>query len=323
MLLLTAWGCGEDGLKEGGNHPPNISVLAVVPENPEPNSIAQVRYQVVDVDGDPVTVRFEATAGRVVQDAEGVRWETPPETGTFRITCIASDGKDLHRRSLDVLVWQPAPGDYYPLAIGNEWVFQDERGNTVTMRIVDRIAIEHTDRSAFVLETRTSDPEVPEGVANYAYVNRYRDPETGTEWVEQYAVNAVFGSADTILFQPWLPLYRFPLIPGKSWNVQFEALTTDGFPVGGGTAEYAVLEETALETPAGRFEHVMLVEERFTWEIFGQHIDTTVSRKWLAPGVGIVQLDQTQARGAQEPEHIIARLQRYSVRSGATAAPFR
>ena len=306
-------GCGEDsGLPE--NHPPNIVNLFVVPENPAPNATAQVRFQVVDVDGDPVTVKWDATGGEVRFDENGKAiWYTPPEEGTYTITCIASDGQDTDRKALRVLVWKPREGNYYPLAVGNEWVFRDTKGNTIRMSIIDTIPIEHTEITSFVLRTETTDPGVPEGVVNYAYVGRAYDTERQEYEIQQHGVNAVFGSGDTVLFDPWLPLYRFPLIPDREWALKFRVFLTDGFPVGEGTATYRVIDESTLTTPAGTFENVFQVEETFTWTIFGQHIDTTVSKKWLAPNVGIVQIDQTQARGEQEAEHIVAKLVSYNL----------
>jgi hypothetical protein len=287
-VAVIGLGCGEDA--ELANHPPNVLSLFVVPENPAPGDTVQIRYNVDDVDGDPVQLQWETTGGTI--SPTGL-WQVPDVEGTYRITLFASDGRSSDRKTLDVRVWQPRPGNYYPLAVGNQWVFEDERQNTIHFRIIDTIRIEHTNITSYVLEVETSDPAVEKGVTNYAYVGRAKDG------IEQHAVNVIFGSPETLIFDPWLPLYRFPLMPGKTWAAKFKGKLPDGFFIGEGTARYRVVDESTLTTPAGTFEHVFQVEEVFRWTLIGQTLDETVSRKWLAPDVGIVRLDQEQTRGGQ------------------------
>jgi hypothetical protein len=64
---------------------------------------------------------------------------------------------------------------------------------------------------------------------------------------------------------------------------------------------------------AGTFNHVFQVKEDFIWEIFGQELDRTISRQWLAPNVGIVKFVNEQTRGG-ETFTTEAELQSYSLK---------
>ena len=295
LTALAAFGCGGNGVDR--NHPPNVTVLYVNPENPEPDSLASIIYSALDVDGDPIHLSWSASAGKIGFDAELGKtvWHTPEE-GWHQIALTASDGVSSVTKTIDVLVWKPREGNFYPLAVGNLWTYLDQDGNEVTIEIIDKIEVENADRFSYVMETRTTDPNVDENVSNYAYVGRV---EGG---IEQHGLNVIFGSSDTLLFDPWLPLYRFPLIPSKEWSQRFTAYLPDGIPIGTGIARYRVIEEAEVETPAGAFQHAVLVEEDFEWTLDGFKIDRTVSRKWLAPDVGIIRIDQTQTRGEQTEE---------------------
>lgn len=307
LVLVGAFtvGCGDD---DGAmNHAPNVLSLTVLPENPAPGDVVPLHYNVEDVDGDPISLRWQTTGGSVTTKDGVPYWIVPDVEGTYRVTLFATDGQASDAKSLDVLVWQPRDGNYYPLAVGNEWVFLDGKQNTVTFRLIDTIQIEHTNRTSYVLETTTTDPGVPKGVTNYSYLGRVRDG------IEQHAVNVVFGSPETLIFEPYLPLYRFPLIPGKRWQTKFKAYLPDGLFIGEGKAVYRIVDESTVVVPAGAFEHVFQVEETFEWTLIGQQLDKTVSRKWLAPDVGIVKLDQEQTRGGQT-ERIQAQLVSFDLR---------
>ncbi len=295
LTALAVLGCGDGGGVDK-NHPPNVAVLYVTPEYPEPHSLANITYSALDVDGDPLRLSWSASAGEIVIGADLETVWHAPEEGLHQIALTASDGVSSVTKSIDVLVWEPREGNFYPLAVGNLWTYLDQDENEVTIEIIDKIEVENADRFSYVMETRTTDPNVDENVSNYAYVGRAEGD------IEQHGLNVIFGSSDTLLFDPWLPLYRFPLIPGKKWSQKFTAFLTDGIPIGTGTARYRVIEEAEIETPAGAFQHAVLVEEDFEWTLDGFPIDRTVSRKWLAPDVGIVRIEQTQTRGEQTEE---------------------
>lgn len=288
VLLLP--GCGDD---VQSNTAPNILVLVTEPEYPAPGEAVAIRFDVLDLDGDRVRLSWELTGGEVFVEDGRYFWRAPDEEGQHQITLRANDGQDVDGKTVDILVWRPREGNYYPLAVGNKWVYVDENDETVEIEVVDTIEIENEDITSYVLQTSTTDPGVPDGVVNFSYVGRINDG------INQHAVNVIFGSGDTLIFDPWLPLYSWPLIPGREWSTQFKARVQDGFFVGEGTAKYRVIDESTMTTAAGTFEHVFQIEETFKWTLFDQELDTTVVRKWLAPNVGIVKIDQTQTRGEQ------------------------
>ncbi len=289
-VLLAS--CGDD---IEGNSAPNILVLVAEPEYPAPGESVGLRFDFLDLDGDRVRLTWDITGGEIYVEGGKYYWRAPDDEGTHHITLNANDGQDVDSKTVEVRVWRPREGNYYPIAVGNEWIYEDPNGHTVTRSIIGLFEIEHTDPvvTSYIMETATTDPDVPEGVVNYAYVGRVNDG------IDQHAVNVIFGSGDTLIFDPYLPLYRWPLIPGAEWMTHFKARVQDGFSVGEGTAKYRVVDESTLTTAAGTFEHVFQIEETFTWTLFDQPLDTTVSRKWLAPNVGIVKIDQTQTRGKQ------------------------
>ncbi|MEC8893628.1 MAG: hypothetical protein VX901_09920, partial [Candidatus Poribacteria bacterium] len=114
----------------------------------------------------------------------------------------------------------------------------------------------------------------------------------------QYAQNVTSGTEDTIMFVPFLSLYRFPLIPGNRWQQSFQAkLTPELFPIGGGLDEFEVISEEDLTVPVGMFNSVFQIQESFSWKLFNQDLDQTIVQKWLAPDVGLVKFTQIQTRG--------------------------
>jgi len=115
---------------------------------------------------------------------------------------------------------QPAaPGDYFPLAVGNEWVYRDEspalpperRGDARTVRIVDR----------------TKD-------------GYFRDNERGELRADR---DCLHDRARRLLCGP--------IAPGTSWSSVVSVSSTERY-------EIAAVGE-AVATPAGRFENCVKV----------------------------------------------------------------
>ncbi len=288
--LIIIMGCGESL----DNFPPEISVFETESQVIEPGQQAFIKLTVVDVDSDELKYSWSSTGGKIAATVSGGTWTAPEEEGRYEIQGEVSDGTDRVQDTLEIFVWRPRPGDYYPLAIGNKWVFRDGDDNQITFEIVEKIEIENTDEEAYVSQISNSDPEL-EGIFSYAYLNK-RDDGTG---VDQYANSVAPGSPDTIIYIPWLPIYNFPLIPGDSWELEFRAKLPEGYFIGEGVAKYEVLAEETVTVPAGTFEHVIQVRETFEWKLINESLDRTVSTKWLAPDVGLVKVDQEQTRGEQ------------------------
>ena len=72
-------------------------------------------------------------------------------------------------------------------------------------------------------------------VYNFSYLGKEIDENGEVKAIIQQAQNVTSGTDGTIMFVPFLPLYKFPLIPGYQWQKQFQAkLTPELFPIGGG-----------------------------------------------------------------------------------------
>ena len=156
------------------------------------------------------------------------------------------------------------------LSIGcrNIWHYRDENGHEITFEIVDTIEIQRSGGEtieSFVLQ-KSSTAEGLENIVNYTYLGPRLDEKGEVSGIVQHAQNTTSGTQDTILFEPFLPLYQFPLIPGEKWDVNFQAkLVPELFPIGGGLDEFEVLSEETVAVPAGTFEHVFQVQESFRW----------------------------------------------------------
>jgi hypothetical protein len=288
ILFALLSGCGEDA----ENLPPQIFSIEPSSDVLPPGGEATITAKAGDADGDQLRYTWTVTGGSIEGTGEIVRWKAPPQEGVYELTLEVSDGSASDTQSLKLIVWKERPGDYYPLAVGNTWIYLDQNGNLLTFKIVDKIKIEGTDEESYILEKTSSDPNL-QGLTTLAYLGKHPDV------IYQHAANVAPGSPDTMIFVPWLPLYRFPLVPGNSWGVEFKAKLPEGYYIGEGKAGYEVVDESTLTLPAGTFEHVIQVKETFTWELIGQTLDETVSRKWLAPDVGIVKVVEEQTRGGE------------------------
>lgn len=288
ILAALIWGCGESG----ENLPPQIFSIDFSPQIVSPGGEMTITAKAGDADNDQLQYIWSVTGGKIEGAGETVRWRAPNQEGVYELTLQVSDGKDTDTKSVKLVVWKKRPGDYYPLAVGNTWIYLDENGNMITFKIVDKIKIEGTDEESYVMEKSSSDPNL-QSLNTYAYLGKHPDV------IYQHAANVSPGSPDTIIFVPWLPLYKFPLIPGNTWSAEFKVKLPEGYYIGEGRADYEVVDESTLTVPAGTFEHVMQVKETFSWTLLGQTLDETISRKWLAPDVGIIKVVEEQTRGGE------------------------
>lgn len=293
--LITVVGCGEEE-----NFAPSIFTFKAESNIVGKGEEVRIRLSAGDVEKDPLTYRWSKDGGTIVEPGEfGATWIAPEEEGMYSVTVEVSDGIHEISDTVKILVWRS--GDYYPLAVGNKWVYIDQDENEITFEIIDTIAIQGTDvKESFVTQKKAPnpDPEVPESV-NYSYLGRSKDGFG----IDQHAVSATTDSPDTIVFVPWLPLYKFPLIPGDSWEVEYTAkIPPEGYFIGSGTAKYEVIAEETVTIPVGTFEKVFHVRETFKWEFEGEILDDTVSDKWLAPNVGIIKIEQVQERAGEKIE---------------------
>ena len=283
LVLLAFAGCSRTD-----SHPPVIFSVTAEPDIVPPGQASTLTVEAGDMDRDELSYLWTVSAGSIEGSGKTVMWLSPEVEGQYQLTVTVSDGSDSVAQTVTVWVWAPRPGDYYTLEVGNTWTFQDNNDDTIEFEIIDTIDISGT--TAFVKETTTS---ALEGVVNYSYVAKNSDG------VYQHAVGGYSVGDDTIIFSPELPIYKFPLIPGESWEVEFDVELPGRYPVGNGTAIYEVLSEEDLTVEAGSFQHVFQVKEDFTWGLFGQELDHSVSYQWLAPNVGMVKFTMEQTRGGQ------------------------
>ena len=305
IFIVVIVGCGTDeNVQRNKNFAPVISVFETDSEIVLPEAEVSIRLQVYDLNNDILTYTWSAADGEISGDESGAIWVAPEDEKKYPIHVTVSDGKSSITSTIDIQVWRGREGNYYPLAVGNKWTYRDAEGTEIIFEIIDTIQIQLADGKtveSFVLE-KTNTAEDLENVADYSYLGPELDDNGNIIGILQHAQNITPGTEDTIMFVPFLPLYKFPLIPGWKWSVNFQAkLVPELFPLDHGKDEFEVLSEETVTVPAGTFENVFQVQESFHWifELEGPDfdLDITVANKWLAPNVGIIKFTQTQTRG--------------------------
>ena len=308
FLITVIVGCGGD---ETGpkNLAPVISVFEAESEIVDPGAQVSIRLQADDLENDILTYSWSATEGEITGDASGAIWNAPETERKYQIQVTVSDGEKSITSTLDIQVWRVRPGNYYPLAVGNIWRYRDTEGTQIIFEIIDTIQIQLKGGEtveSFVFQ-KSNTAKGLENVVDYSYLGNTIDEEGKISAVVQHATNVTPGSEDTMMFVPFLPLYKFPLFVGRKWHVNFEAkLVPELFPLDSGVDEFEVLSEETVTVPAGTFENVFQVQESFRWvydpDVLDFSLDTTVVQKWVAPNVGIIKFTQSQTRGDKTVE---------------------
>ena len=290
LVALFFFGCGDN---DDENLEPVIFEFSAEPSIIEPGAQSIISIKVGDPEEDKLSYSWSYTGGSFSETESGGIWTAPDVEDRYEISVEVSDGENIVSQTIHVWSWKIREGDYYPLAVGNKWLYEDEEGNEITFEIIDKVWIEGYNIESYVLE-KTNSAEGLENVVSYSYIGKRPDG------IDQHGTNVAPGSDDTLVFEPWLPLYNFPLIPGNSWKVDFTGKLPEGYFIGQGIAEYEVLsEEENMTVPAGTFNHVFCVRETFEWSLIGETLDTTIADKWLAPDVGMIKFTQEQTRGGQ------------------------
>ena len=310
ILLTILWtiivvGCGiDEDSARNKNFAPVISIFETDSEIVLPETEVTIRLQADDLDNDILTYTWSASDGEIIGDESGAIWKAPDSEKKYLIRVTISDGVNTTTSSIDIQVWRGREGNYYPLAVGNRWTYRDAEDTEIIFEIVDTIQIQLAGGKtvkSFVLQ-KTNSAEELQNVSDYSYLGHELDDNGDIIGIVQHAQNILPGTEDTIMFVPYIPLYKFPLIPGWKWSVNFQAkLVPELFPFGHGIDDFEVLSEETVTVPAGTFEHVFQVQESFHWlfDLDGPDfdLDFTDTQKWLAPDVGIVKFTQTQIRG--------------------------
>ena len=310
LFSIAMAGCGNDeDVSRNRNFAPVISVFETDSEIVPPGTEVTIRLQADDLDNDIITYDWFAADGEISGDESGAIWIAPDTEKKYPIQVTVRDGANATTSTIDIQVWRGREGNYYPLAVGNKWTYRDAEDTEIIFEIIDTIQIQLADGKtveSYVLE-KTNTAEELENVADYSYLGPELDEDGNITGILQHAQNITPGTEDTIMFVPFLPLYKFPLIPGWKWNVNFQAkLVPELFPLDYGKDEFEVLSEETVTVPAGTFENVFQVQESFHWifDLEGPDfdLDITVANKWLAPDVGIIKFTQTQIRGGMPVE---------------------
>lgn len=305
LFIVVIVGCGTDeNVQRNKNFAPVISVFETDSEIVLPEAEVSIQLQAYDLNNDILTYTWYTADGEISGDESGAIWIAPEDEKKYPIHVTVSDGENSTTSTIDIQVWRGREGNYYPLAVGNKWTYRDAEGTEIIFEIIDTIQIQLADGKtveSFVLE-KTNTAEDLENVADYSYLGPELDDNGNITGILQHAQNITPGTEDTIMFVPFLPLYKFPLIPGWKWQVNFQAkLVPELLPLDYGKDEFEVLSEETVTVPAGTFENVFQVQESFHWifELEGPDfdLDITVANKWLAPNVGIIKFTQTQTRG--------------------------
>ena len=303
LLICVGLGCGIDE-QRNVNLAPRILTFEAESGTVAPGTEVAIRLVADDLENDVLSYTWSVTGGELTENALGALWRAPDTERKYQIEVTVSDGENTTTSILDIQVWRIRPGNYYPLAVGNTWHYRDENGSKITFEIIDTIQIQQAGGKtieSFVLQKSSMD-EGLENIVNYSYLGPQLNAKGEVSGIVQHAQNTTSGTGDTILFEPFLPLYQFPLIPGEKWDTNFQAkLVPELFPIGGGLDEFEVISEETVSVPAGTFKHVFQVQESFQWgfDIGNQDfpLDVTVVQKWIAPDVGIVKFTQSQTRG--------------------------
>lgn len=305
LFTIVVVGCGvdDDGTRNK-NFAPVISVFETDSEIVLPGTEVSIRLQADDLENDILTYTWYASDGEIIGDESGAIWKAPDSEKKYPIRVTVSDGANTTTSTIDIQVWRGREGNYYPLAVGNKWTYRDAEDTEIIFEIIDTIQIQLAGGKtvkSFVLQ-KTNSAEELENVSDYSYLGHELDDNGDITAIVQHAQNITPGTEDTMMFVPYIPLYKFPLIPGWKWSVNFQAkLVPELFPFGYGIDDFEVLSEETVTVPAGTFENVFQVRESFHWlfDLDGPNfdLDITDTQKWLAPDVGIIKFTQTQIRG--------------------------
>ncbi len=87
--LMLGVGCGVFG----GNHPPEIVDLSIVPASPHVGQAARVTCDAIDEDGDDLTYVFRSTGSAITSVSQNVAIFVAPFRGDYILTCTVMDGR--------------------------------------------------------------------------------------------------------------------------------------------------------------------------------------------------------------------------------------
>ncbi len=126
LLVFILYGCGEED-----SRPPIIFSVKAEPRIVEPGGSLIVTVEAGDPDRDKLSYIWLVSNGRIEGTGKTATWYSPETEGKYDITVTVSDGSESVNQSVSVRVWKTRPGDYYPLSIGNKWIYKDKSDNVI------------------------------------------------------------------------------------------------------------------------------------------------------------------------------------------------
>ena len=138
MLVLLVLGCSEE------TEPPIIFSVTAEPDIVSPGETSTITVKAGDPDRDDISYVWTAEDGQIQGSGKTVTWLSAETEGKYVLTVTVSDGTESASQTVDIWVWKPRQGDYYPLEVGNMWTFKDTEGNTIDFEIIDTIDISGT-----------------------------------------------------------------------------------------------------------------------------------------------------------------------------------
>jgi len=111
MLLfgVVYWGC-EDCPTCLENNAPEIESILINPPIVNTAEIVTLTAVVTDKDNDPIAYHWSCSDGDIYTSSgygtttNPARWISPDTAGAYTVTCIVSDGKDTHTKSISITV---------------------------------------------------------------------------------------------------------------------------------------------------------------------------------------------------------------------------
>jgi hypothetical protein len=139
---LVLWGCAERAAEVvvAQNQPPQLVSLTADRTVIGLGETATITAAAVDLDGDPLTFTWLATAGQIQGSGSQIVWTAPNEWGTQFIRCEVDDGKGgKDSNSLSITAQQDAPPRIISLAVEPSIVRPTGGAATIAAHIVDTV----------------------------------------------------------------------------------------------------------------------------------------------------------------------------------------
>ena len=71
FCLIWIYGCGNEEVPRDKNYAPKVSVFEAEADIVEPGSRVAIRLKAEDLEGDPITYRWQANGGKIHGDGNG------------------------------------------------------------------------------------------------------------------------------------------------------------------------------------------------------------------------------------------------------------